>query len=238
MNSMAGGGTILTFPALVWVGLAAKVANATSTVALVPGALASFFGYRDEALPHRAWLRALIVPSLFGGAAGSLLLLATPEHWFERLAPGLVLFATLLFAWQSRGAADEVRPAPRPEETTAKARLVAAVAQFLVALYGGYFGAGIGILMLAILTRFGLSDVHAMNGLKNLLGVCINGVAALVFVASGSVDWPTGGAVFAGAVVGGYGGARLARRIGQTYARRAVVLIGLFVAALLFARRI
>lgn len=243
MNALAGGGTILTFPALLLVGESAKVANATSTVALLPGAAASLAGYRDEVRTHRGWLGTLLAPSLAGGALGSLLMLATPERLFARLAPWLVLFATALFALQSLRRARRAPAAPEPAGAPAppadgRRRLGAGVAQFAVAVYGGYFGAGIGILMLVVLDFLGLSDIHAMNGLKNFFGICINGVAAAIFVVSGAVDWPAALVVLAGAVAGGYGGARFGRWIGPRAARAAVVAIGLLVGGLLLWRGI
>jgi hypothetical protein len=239
MNALAGGGTLLTFPTLVLLGVPAKIANATSTVALVPGALASFAGYWPEARSHRRWLTTLLWPSLIGGAAGSLLLLATPEKLFSRLAPALVLFATLLFAWQSRrrAPAGEVDEAP-PDPAMRGSRSLAVAAQFGVAVYGGYFGAGIGILMLAILAGLGLTNIHAMNGLKNFFGTCINGVAAALFLASGAVDWRAGLPLLVGAVAGGYAGARFGRFIGRDRARQAVIVVGVLVTLILLAQQI
>jgi hypothetical protein len=236
MNAIAGGGTILTFPALLWLGESAIVANATSTVALLPGSAASFFGYRREVSAHRIWFRTLVLPSLLGGGAGGALLLLTPERVFARLAPLLVLFATVLFALQgviARRRAD-ARAIDDPALVPAGRWPLAATAQFLVGLYGGYFGAGIGILMLAIMGFLGLRDIHAMNGLKAFFGFAINAVAAAVFIARGAVDWPVVPVMIAGSIAGGYGGARLARLIGREWARRAVVGIGLLVTALLF----
>ncbi len=258
MNALAGGGTIVTFPVLLLAGLPAKIANATSTVALVPGGAASFVGYWGEVRGHRQWLRTLLVPSLVGGAAGSLLLLATPERLFAALAPGLVLFATLLFAIQGRRQRSKRAPAdgtpvdpdsdpdadsdsasdPIAPPAAGRARFGAACAQAGVAIYGGYFGAGIGILMLTILGALGLRNIHAMNGLKNLFGIAINGVAAAIFIASGSVDWPSAGLLLVGAIPGGFGGARLGRRIGQRRTRQMVVAIGISVTLLLVLQRI
>jgi len=241
MNALAGGGTILTFPTLVFLGVPSKIANATSTVALVPGALSSFAGYWPEARSHRRWLTTLMLPSLVGGACGSLLLLATPEKIFARLAPALVLFATALFAWQSRRASRRAAAtdgeAP-PEPTLGRSRALAALAQLGVAVYGGYFGAGIGILMLAILAALGLTNIHAMNGLKNFFGTCINGVAALLFLVNGAVDWRAGLPLLVGAVAGGYAGARFGRWIGRDRARRAVIAVGVLVTLLLALQQI
>lgn len=233
MNALAGGGTLLTFPTLLLLGLPATVANATSTVALLPGAAASMAGYRREVATHRAWLGTLLLPSLLGGTAGSLLLLATPDRVFARLAPWLILFATALFLFQSRRAKRRTDPGFGAPEVPARP-LAAWLAQLGVAFYGGYFGAGIGILMLAILGMMGLHDIHAMNGLKNFFGICINGVAAAIFLIGGAVDLPVAGLMLVGAVAGGYAGARFGRSIGQARARAAVVVIGLGLALILF----
>lgn len=233
MNSMAGGGTIVTYPTLLFLGESAITANATSAVALWPGSAAGAFGYRREVRQHSAWLARLFLPSLLGGAVGAVLLLRTPSADFERLAPFLILFATVLFLVQGalrqeEAAAGSARPTP--------ARSAAAwLFQFGVAVYGGYFGAGIGILMLAVLGFLGLRDIHAANGLKNILAMCINGVAAAYFVIRGAVDWPSVLVMAAGAVAGGYLGAGFARRIGQTKARAAVVAIGFAITILLLA---
>ncbi len=238
MNALAGGGTILTFPVLLLLGESAITANATSTVALLPGAAASLYGYRREVRTHRKWLSSLLVPSLLGGAAGSLLLLSTPERIFARLAPALILFATLLFFLQSL-AKFRRRFTSAPSSASGGGeqvhRLTAAwLAQLAVAIYGGYFGAGIGILMLVVLGSLGLENIHAMNGLKNFFGMCINGVAAAVFIVSGRVNWPAATVMLLGAVIGGFAGANLGRHIGQEKARGAVIVIGVALAGLLW----
>jgi hypothetical protein len=237
MNAMAGGGTILTYPALLFAGESAITANATSTVALLPGAAASMFGYRREVRAHAHWLRVLLLPSLAGGAIGAVLLLATPARAFERMAPLLVLFATALFVIQ--GAMARRRGAPDPAtDRRGRGRVAWAwLLQLLIGIYGGYFGAGIGILMLAVLGFLGLADIHAANGVKNFFGMCINGVAAAWFIIRGAVDWPVALVMIAGAIAGGYAGSRFARRIGRTRARAAVVIIGLLVAVLLMWRQ-
>ncbi len=233
MNALAGGGTILTFPALLLAGVPAIQANATSTVALVPGALSSLAGYRREVRAHRRWLTTLLVPSLLGGAIGSVLLLMTPEKIFERLAPWLVLFATMLFLFQLYWARRE--PEARVPEPASVG--LASIAQFFAAIYGGYFGAGVGIVMLVILGALGLTDIHAMNGLKNFFGICINSVAALYFIVRGAVNWPLALLMTAGAILGGFVGANFARRIGKDKARVAVVVIGLGITVVLFLQR-
>ena len=180
-------------------------------------------------------VETLFLPSLLGGALGAVLLLRTPSKTFEALAPFLILFATALFALQGVVAAGLV---PRTTETDAGGRRRGRwLFQFVVRVYGGYFGAGIGILMLAVLGFLGLSDIHAANGLKNFFGMCINGVAAAWFVIRGAVDWPAALVLTAGAIAGGYAGARFARSIGRERARVAVVVIGLAVAVLLFLQK-
>lgn len=231
MNAMAGGGTILTYPALLLLGESAITANATSTVALWPGAAASLFGYRQEVLAHRAWLKTLFVPSLLGGAVGAALLLLTPSRSFEHLAPFLILFATVLFMLRSavaRWTGTNTGPGQTPARLT-----LAVMFQFFVGIYGGYFGAGIGILMLAVLGFLGLSDIHAANGLKNFFGMCINGVAAAYFILRGAVEWRAAVIMIAGSIAGGYAGARFAKRIGPDKARAAVILIGFLIAGIL-----
>jgi hypothetical protein len=235
VNAIAGGGTLVTFPALVALGVPPIVANATSTVALWPGALGSMWGYRAELAGVRAWAVRFALPSLAGGLAGALLLLRTPDDRFDAIVPFLVLGATLLFLAQrpvmaalrqrmSGGAAIVTDPATRAPG----AALL--LFQFGVAIYGGYFGAGIGILMLAALGFMGFTNIHRMNGLKNWGGLCINVVAAATFALRGIVDWPVAIAMAVGATLGGYGGSRLAQRVPQEWVRRAVIVIG-FVAA-------
>jgi uncharacterized membrane protein YfcA len=237
MNAMAGGGTILTYPALLFLGESAITANATSTVALLPGAAASLFGYRREVAENRGWLKTLFLPSLLGGSLGAFLLLRTPAKIFAGLAPFLILFATFLFMLQG-AVARWARSTGREHSGLTPGRLAAAVLyQFGVGVYGGYFGAGIGILMLAVLGFLGLSDIHAANGIKNFFGMCINGVAAGYFIFRGAVDWPAALIMIAGAIAGGYAGAGFARQIGKEKARAAVIIIGFLVAALLLFQR-
>lgn len=228
VNAIAGGGTLVTFPAIVWLGVPPLVANTTSTVALWPGGAGSMWGYRSELTGARAWAICFAVPSLLGGAAGAWLLLVTSAHAFERIVPFLVLGATLLFLLQGIVTRRVREAVLHPERRRPLASPPAAflVAQFAVGVYGGYFGAGIGILMLVTLGALGLTNIHQMNGLKNWGALCINGVAALMFAVSGIVNWPVAAAMAVGGIAGGYGGARLAQRAGQAWVRRAVVAVG------------
>jgi uncharacterized membrane protein YfcA len=247
MNSIAGGGTLLTFPALVALGIPPINANATSTVALWPGALGSMWGYRGELRGSRLWGLGFAIPSLLGGAVGAWLLLRTPAERFAAIVPWLVLSATFLFMIQRpvmRRLAKRVSPVtqlPEPftDESLTGRRPPSSVLvyQFLVAVYGGYFGAGVGILMLAALGFMGLSNIHRMNGLKNWGGLCMNAVAAVMFAFSSLVNWPVALAMAVGAVSGGYVGSRTAQRVPQDLVRAAVVAIGLISGVLLFLTR-
>jgi uncharacterized protein len=234
INSVAGGGTLLTFPTLVWLGLDSVAANATSTVAIWPGSLGSMWGYRKELRSADRRLLALTVPSLIGGIAGALLLRFTPPSIFDALVPFLILFATVLFMVQET--VQRMFKTGETRHSSARWLAGAMLFQFFVALYGGYFGAGIGILMLAALSILGLTDIHQMNGLKNFFALCINGVAALYFVFAHMVQWPYVLVMVAGAVAGGVGGAGLARRMGRTSVRRVVIGIGFAMAVSLFVK--
>jgi uncharacterized membrane protein YfcA len=256
VNSVAGGGTLLTFPALIWIlgRPFANVANATSTVALWPGQLSSLFGYRKEIGRSRTAILAMGLPSLIGGGAGALLLSHTPKSVFVNLIPYLILTATLLFMAQGP-ISKFLRPHNKqPEQTEAVGTesftpdsdagfstkwLGVMGFQLLVAVYGGYFGAGIGILMLAALGFMGFTDIHRMNGLKNINGLLINAVAIVIFIAAHTrpgdgvgpthdrlIQWPLAGLMAVGSIIGGYAGAGTARRIGQQNVRRIVILIG------------
>jgi uncharacterized membrane protein YfcA len=228
INSVAGGGTLLSFPTLIWLGLNSVAANATSTVAIWPGAVGSMWGYRKELRSADPRMLALTVPSLIGGIAGALLLRFTPPAIFDALVPFLILFATILFMVQET--------VQGMFKKSAKWLGGAILFQFFVALYGGYFGAGIGILMLAALSILGLTDIHQMNGLKNFFALCINGVAAMYFIFAHMVEWPYVLVMAVGAIAGGIGGAGLARRMGRTAVRKVVVAIGFAMALSLFVK--
>lgn len=228
VNSIAGGGTLLTFPALLALGISPAVANATSTVALLPGALSSMLGYRRELRGVERWRAAITVPSIVGGALGAWAFLETRPDDFARLVPWLVLGATALF--MANGAVMRLvrrdgSAAPREEPRGPTIAMLAG--QLAVGVYGGYFGAGVGILMLASLGFSGFSNIHRMNGLKNWGGFCMNFIASLIFAFTGRVDWPIALSMAAAAVTFGYLGSRLAQRVGATPVRRAIVVVGL-----------
>ena len=235
INSVAFGGTLITFPTLIWLGLNSVTANATSTIAIWPGTVASSWGFRRELRVLESRLFTLLVPSLVGGLAGAWLLGMTPPSLFDRLIPYLILFATLLFLAQE--------PVQRYLRTggvshqSAKWLLGAGAFQLLVAVYGGYFGAGIGILMLAAFSVIGLTKVHEMIGLKVLLGGTINAVAVIYFVWNRMVYWPYAIVMVIASLAGGYGGAAFARRLSGVAIRRIVIIMGLALALLFFIRR-
>lgn len=236
INSIAGGGTLISFPALLWLGRDPIMANATSAVAIWPGSLSAAIGYRRELSTLRRWLLLLIVPSLLGGGLGSWLLLRTPVSTFERLVPFLILGATILLAVQEMITRRLGALAHAHENPTAGWVIFVFVFQFLVGTYGGYFGAGMGILMLAALGLIGLTDLHQMNGLKNVLAVCINGIAAVYFALANAVVWGDVLVMMIGSIAGGFLGARLARRLGRKFVRGAVVAIGIIMTVALFLR--
>ncbi len=234
INAVAGGGTMLTFPALLFVGTPSVVANATSTLALVLGSSGGLFGYRRQLRAVRPWLVRFVPVCLAGGLLGAILLTATGEKVFSNLVPFLLLFATVLFVAQDAvrrfaGVSVMSQAAPR-----ARTIWLAIAFQFLVAVYGGYFGAGIGILMLASLGFLGLRDIHEMNALKTVLGSLINLVAAIYFIAAGLITWPKAGIMTVGAVAGYFLGAHFAQRISQRRVRQIITAIGFAISAVLF----
>jgi uncharacterized protein len=236
VNSVAGGGTLITFPTLIWLGLNSVTANATNTVVVWPGVVGSVWGYRRElqaSPPSWFWF---VIPSVAGGLAGAWLLRFTPAGVFDRLVPYLILFATLLFMVQ--GAVQRrLKKAAAGEHPSARWLVGAMLFQLLVAIYGGYFGAGIGILMLAALGILGLTEMHQMNALRVLLGAAINGVAVVYFIANQMVYWPDVLIMAVGAIAGGWGGAGFARRLGGNTVRKMVIAVGFLLALSFFIRR-
>ena len=226
INSIAGGGSLISFPALLWLGRDPILANATNTIAIWPGSLGGVLGFRRELKAIPRWLLLLMIPSLAGGITGAVLLLRTPESVFERLVPVLIFAATALLAGQELVTRKLGTLARSHENPTRGWVVFVFLFQFAVAVYGGYFGAGMGILMLAALGLIGMTDLHQMNGLKNLLAICINIIAAAYFIFRGAVNWHDALLMSIGAIAGGYLGARVARRLGRKFVRYAVVAIG------------
>jgi uncharacterized membrane protein YfcA len=232
INSVAGGGTLLSFPVLLWAGRDPISANISNALALGPGSLAGAYGFRREMARSRRLLALLIPPAVLGGAAGSWLLLRTTAGTFQRLIPYLVLMATVVVAFQ--GPLKRLGREGTPSGWRAAALCVV---QLCVSFYGGYFGAAMGILMLAALAVYGVADIHERNGLKNVLAAVTNVVASIYFVVAGSVVWKDAALLAFGSIAGGYLGASVGRRLRRETAERVVVVIGLVMTAALFLRR-
>ena len=236
INSVAGGGSLVSFPAALAVGMSPLMANATNAVALMPGSVASAYGYRREIEGDRAVIRLLLPAAALGGAIGSVLLLKTPQTLFDNLVPFLVLFATLLLLVQNlrRPAAPAALDAPWD---LPKKPAIAVILQLLVGVYGGYFGAGIGIMMLALFAHLGARNIHRMNGVKTVLAAATNAVAAVAFVVARAIDYRAAAIMAAGAIFGGLVGAAGARRVKPAVVRWGVVTIGLVLFAQLAYKR-
>ncbi len=237
INSVAGGGSLISFPGLVGAGIPTVIANATNTALIWPGTLSSAVAYREDLTRERSLLLTLLIPSLVGGILGAVILVVTPEEIFARIVPLLVLFATVLFATSDlfkrlgkNGGGDHL------EKINWRNGIWGFCFQLFVATYGGYFGAGMGILMLASLSVMGLRDVHRMNALKTVLGTAINGVALIFFIFKGLIVWPVAIMMAIGAIIGGYGGARLAKHVNQRLLRGFIVVVGLTVSLWLFVK--
>ena len=230
INSVAGGGTFLTFPVFIFYGLTPLQANVMSTIALWPGTISSTYGYRKELATDRKRLIPLLVICIIGGTAGSLTLLYTPEITFRRLVPWLLLAATIIFTFGRYVIACLHKRFPHSKEQP----VVTMFLQLVIAFYGGYFGAGIGILMLAMLQLMGLSDIHKMNALKTLLAGAINMATVVIFILAGAVMWNLAAVMVAGGIFGGYVGARMALKVAPQHIRTLVSVIGFLMTAYFF----
>jgi hypothetical protein len=235
INSVAGGGTMISFPVLVALGLPPIVANATNTVGIWPGSLGSIWGFRKELGRVPRQMLWLLVPALVGGATGAVLLRLTPSQVFDRLVPWLILFATTLFILQAP-IQKKLRSAEAARAAGPVWMATAIGVQVLVAVYGGYFGAGMSIMMLSILGIIGMTDILEMSAMTSLLALGINGIAGLIFAQGGLVYWPYVLAMVFGAVTGGYGAAGVARKIGKVAVRRFVIAVGVTIAVVMFVR--
>jgi uncharacterized protein len=224
INAVAGGGSFVAFPALMFTGVPPVSANATNTLALWVGVTASGGAYRNRLSISRRVMIPLIVTSVIGGLAGAFLLIKTPAQTFLKVMPWLMLGATLLFAFgkhlTGRIAAGISSDASRGAITGAS------VFELIVAVYGGYFGGGIGIMNLAMLAAMGMTDIHDMNALKVVLGGVINGVATVTFVITGAIVWPQAIVMTLGAILGGYFAAHYAQKLPQSWIRAFVILVG------------
>jgi uncharacterized protein len=238
MNAVAGGGTFLTFPALVFAGIPSVAANQTSTIAVFPGQIASCWAYRTILAADLRTVLVLGLTSLVGGMAGAIVLLNTPTPAFDRLVPWLLLFATLLFAFgnkiRSRFGWRLVHSSH--SEIGWRALFKAACLQLIIGLYGGFYGAGAGILELAVLDMLGFDDINLANALKVILTAAFNALAVVVFIAAGKIFWSEGLIVAAASVIGGYSGAWVAQRLPQSFLRGFVIFVGVVMTVYFFSR--
>lgn len=234
INAVAGGGSFLSFPALIAAGISPVQANATSTVALWPASLASTIGYRGEKVGRELWI-VLGITSLVGGAVGAVLLVSTSQETFTRLVPFLLLLATLLFTFGERMTLALWALMGRTRGRQALPLWLSIPAQLAVAVYGGYFGGGIGIVMLALFTLMGMTEIHQMNRLKNGLSTLLNGVAVVLFAALHAVVWHAALSMAVTGIAGGYLGAALAKRVDPRKARAGITIVAWLITAYFFA---
>ena len=225
MNAVAGGGTFLSFPALLAVGVPPITANASNSVALTPASLSGAWAYRKDLARYKRYLIPMGIVSFIGGVAGGLLLLVTKDATFSKLIPWLLLFATLLFTFSSRISALLRRGAAHKGHNQENS-IGLLLGQTAVSIYGGFFGAGMGILMIASLAMAGHDDVHEINAIKNLLSAIVYSVTVLTFVIAGAVSWPHTLVMLATATLGGFSGASVARTIPALWLRRFIITVG------------
>lgn len=244
MNAVAGGGTMVTFPALLWAGLGTMQANITSTVALFPGMPLSAWTFRRHVGKMGSWVRRLAPVALLGGLAGGVLLVQTGSRVFDFVVPWLLLLATVLFMcnglvqrWLARRQVTAMAPGKEEEPAEPRLRLWSVFILAGVAVYGGYFGAGIGIMMLATLGVLGLRDINQMNALKVVLAMLMNVSAVIYFIITGGVQWDLALWLMAGSMGGYWTGSHVAQRIPAVWVRTAVILIGLAICVELFMRQ-
>lgn len=232
LNAVAGGGSFLTLPALVFAGLPTVTANATGTVALLPGYIAGAFGFREDIQPPPGLsLSLLSLMSLLGGAIGAALLLLTDDHTFRKLTPWLLLIATMLFA-----VGPILMRMVRSDHAVNVSAIRSSAGIVAVSIYGGYFNGGLGILLLALFGLLGQSNLNAMNGSKNLISALLTAIAVVVYAWGGVVAWPQALVMMVAATLGGYFGARIARRIPTLLLRSGIVITGLIMTFIFFAR--
>jgi len=236
LNAVAGGGSFVSFPVLLFTRVPAVPANATNTVALWPGLAASTIAYLKRLNAPRRLLLPLLVTSVAGGWVGAVLLLRTPQHTFMNLVPWLLLSGTLLFAFGNniRAIAGRTATVDDLRQISWQAIVVSSILEFLLAVYGGYFGAGIGFVIMGMLAALGMRDVHAMGAIRTLLAAAINAVAVVTFIWAGAVLWPQCLAMIAGALTGGWFGAHFAQKADPAKMRYLVIAVGLVMSTYFF----
>ncbi len=238
LNALAGGGSFISFPALLFMQVPAVTANSTNTVALWPGLVASTMAYLKRLNAPLRVLLPLLGTSVAGGGAGALLLLKTPQHTFLRLVPWLLLGGTLLFAFGNsiRAIAGKTAVIDDLRHTSRQAIMASSIAQLLVAVYGGYFGAGIGFMTLGMLAMLGMRDIHAMGAIRTLLAAAINAAAVVIFIAADAVLWPQCIVMITGSLAGGWFGAHYAQKADPRKVRGIVIGVGFAMSAYFFVK--
>ncbi len=243
LNAIAGGGTFFTFPVLLLIGMPPIIANTTNKFALTFASLSGVLGFWHEIKAIRHKLLFFTSIAIIGSLSGSLLLLITPESRFERLIPWLMLAATCLFAfggklvrWLSTLSPSKTQHAPLTIHHSLPILALIALAQFTIGIYGGFFAAGMGILMMALYEVSGMKNIHEMNALKSVVGLGINAISAITFLFAGSLDWHVAGILIAGALIGGYAGATLSKRLRPSTIRAFIVLYGVGMTVYFFVK--
>jgi len=238
LNAVAGGGSFISFPALVYCGIAPISANATNALATWPGLVGASWGYRNRLRPYLSVLFILSAVSILGGAAGGMLIVLTPAHFFAKIVPFLLLMGTLLLLLRFRKRpAKRIRHVPTDElDGLVPTSLIdpKALSQFAVALYGGYFVGGAGLMQMAVLSMFGIDDVQIINGLKNVFGVLMSGAALVALIAGGKIAWLPACALTVGSTLGGVAGGRMAQRLNQTLLQGLIIAFGFGITAYFF----
>ena len=233
VNSVAGGGTFFSFPILMLTGMPPLMANTTNKFALWFASIAGVTGFREEIRAQKSNLWRFAASAFVGSVAGSLLLLVTPASTFQAMVPWLLLAATLLFAFGKR-LLNYVRTHKGGQEGAQLSATGSIIGQSIIGVYGGFFAAGMGILMMALYELSGIRSVNEMNGLKTFVAFAINGISALTFLVAGMIDWRIAPLLMVGAFIGGYYGAVLSKRVPDIWLRRAIIGYGLLMSAYFF----
>ena len=234
LNSIAGGGTFITFPALLFVGVPPIVANATNTFASCSGYISGTFAFRHDLKSYKRELPKFIIFSFLGGILGAWLLLRTPEKIFSEIIPWLMLIATFIFVYGTKINKQLELLAIKNKHISTVGKVSTTLLLLLICFYGGFFNAGLGIICLSYLALCGYTNVSSMNGLKLLISSCVSVVAIVLFAYSGSIAWTQGIAVLFGTLTGGYLAARISRNLSQVYIRAFITLIGIFITLYFF----
>ena len=225
MNSVVGGGSFVAFPALIFLGLPPIAANATATISLWPGMLASTWAYRRELMTQTKILPSLMPLCLLGGGIGAVILLHMSNPHFSRLVPYLLLIASVLFSFRTKMIAWLKTPHSLGTHPTWRYHVGVGILQLVIAIYGGFFGAGVGIMLLALLGIMGMNHIHEMNAVRTCTASCINAVAIVIFIVAGIVQWHEAALMCIGAIIGGYGGAHYTRKLPPDWVRNIVITV-------------